>query len=86
MSPEKARVFVSEDDKDWRDTLREMLADSGHSVVLSAGTLAEALAAVDRLGELGVNVATIDGNLNEWDTSGVDGQSVLAAIRAKALE
>lgn len=84
MSPEKAKVFVSEDNKQWQDMIRDILQDDGHSVVASAKTLEEALALSQRLGELGVNVATIDGNLSEWDTSGADGQAVLRAIRASA--
>jgi len=84
MSPERARVFVAEDNERWQSMIQDLLEDEGHSVILSAGNLEEAMAAVERLNELGVQVATLDGNLNEHDTSGYDGQSVLNAIRAKA--
>jgi len=34
--------------------------------------------------KFGIDLAIIDGNLNEWDSNGADGQAVLAAIRSKA--
>jgi|SRR3989344_4442989 len=86
MSPERAKVFVAEDDKDWLDIIRGTLEGAGHSVVLSASTRAEALAAAERLRELGVQVATVDGNLNDYESSGADGQALLAAIRTHAPE
>lgn len=84
MSPEKARVFVAEDDSTWQDMIKEFLEMSGHSVVASARSLPEAMSAVKRLQDLHVDVAVIDGNLNEFDSDGHDGQSVLRAIREHA--
>lgn len=84
MSPERAKVFVTEDDDRWQQSIKSILERAGHEVVLSAKTRAEALAAIERLNELGVQVATLDGNLSNWDTSGADGQDVLSAIRATA--
>lgn len=84
MSPEKARVFVAEDDPDHQDTIRERLERDGHSVVLSARTRNEALSAVNKLKELKVQVATIDGNLSPWEESGQDGKDLIAAIRKVA--
>jgi CheY-like chemotaxis protein len=84
MSPEKARVFVAEDDKDWQDMIKEFLEMAGHTVVASARTLPEAMSTVKRLQDLKVDVAVIDGNLNEFDSDGYDGQSVLRAIREHA--
>lgn len=86
MSPEKARVFVAEDDKRWQDIIKDVLTDAGHSVVLTAQTRQQALEAVQQLKGLGVQVATIDGNLNPHDSDGADGQALLAAIRAQAPE
>ena len=40
--------------------------------------------AVEKLTELGINLALIDGNLKKDDDSGADGQAVLSAIRTKA--
>lgn len=84
MSPEKARVFVAEDEDFWQDAIKHMLERGGHSVVATAKTLPEALAATKRLQDQKVDVAVIDGNLNEDDTSGSDGQAVLKAVREHA--
>lgn len=83
MSPERAKVFVAEDDKRWQDIIKSLLTDAGHSVVLTAQTREQALGAVPQLKELGVQVAIIDGNLNPHDSNGADGQALLAAIRAQ---
>ena len=79
-----AKAFVAEDDSWWQEIYRDILEGEGHQVLLTATNRAEALAAVEKLGELGIDLALIDGNLNEWDSDGADGQAVLAAIRAKA--
>lgn len=84
MSPERAKVFVAEDDKSWQELIKEILVDEGHEVVSLATNLQDALAAIERLEELDVQVAIIDGNLTNYDTSGHDGQTVLKAIRETA--
>jgi CheY-like chemotaxis protein len=84
MSPQEARVSLIEDDSDEQELLKKYLERCGHTVVLSANSLPEALSAVKRFNELKVDVAVIDGNLNEEDTSGNDGQEVLRAIREQA--
>lgn len=84
MSPEKARVFVAEDDSTWQDMIKEFLEMAGHSVVARATTLPEALNTVKRLDKLNVDVAIIDGNLDESESRGYDGQAVLRAIREHA--
>ncbi|MFH2019769.1 MAG: hypothetical protein ABII80_04105 [bacterium] len=84
MSPERAKAFVVEDDKHWQDIIRESLEDEGHQLILLATNLNEALAAIDRFAELGVQVAIIDGNLSEDDKTGSDGQKVLSVIRKVA--
>lgn len=53
-------------------------------MVLTAANITDALEATKKLKDLGIQVATIDGNLNDWEASGDDGQAVLAAIRANA--
>lgn len=84
MSPEKAKVFIAEDDKHYQSFFKKLLEKAGHTIVASATNLPEALGLVERLGELNVDVAVIDGNLNEYDSDGHDGQSVLRAIREHA--
>lgn len=82
---EHAKVFIAEDDRDWLSTIRGLLEDDGHSVVASATTKRAALRAISKLEELGVQIATIDGNLDDpADASGADGQEILAAIRREA--
>lgn len=84
MSPEKARIFVAEDDSDWQEIISSKLRRAGHQVVARASSLPEALSAVKTLLNLNVDVAVLDGNLNEHDHDGRDGQSVLRAIREHA--
>ncbi len=83
MSPEKAQVFYVDDDDDSREAFSEYLVDSGHIVVETAGSLAEALSKIPDLGKKGVNVAIVDGNLREGDISGSDGETVAQQIRAQ---
>lgn len=78
--PEKARVFVAEDNPDWQKHIEEILNRAGHSVVARATTLGEGLKIIEQFGELQIQVATIDGNLGEDDTSGYDGRALVAAI------
>ena len=82
--PPKTEVAVFEDDKNWQDIIKRVLKDEGHRVVLTATNIEDALEATKRLKELGVKVATIDGNLNDWEASGNDGQAIIAAIKANA--
>lgn len=84
MCPENAKVFVVEDLADWQEGIKGTLETGGHSVVDSARTLKEALDKIPLLEGQGVQVAIIDGNLTEGDTSGRDGQTVLEAIRTHA--
>ena len=78
--PERARVFVAEDNKDWQENIRRILESAGHSVVLKAETFDDAVKAIEQFEELGVQVATIDGNLDPNDTSGYDGRALVEAI------
>jgi CheY-like chemotaxis protein len=82
--PPKTEVAVFEDNKDWQKRIREILENDGHSVVLTATNIKEALEATKRLKDLGVKVATIDGNLNSFEASGDDGRAIIAAIKANA--
>jgi len=84
MSPEKAKVFVAEDDQDWQSIIKEYLEDAGHTVVAKATNIEDALATVAQLSQMGVDVAVLDSNLNDYESKGYDGQAVLRAIREKA--
>lgn len=80
--PKRARVFVAEDKLDVQEILEGNLRRAGHSVVLKATSLEDALKAIQQFRELGVQVATIDGNFDPNDTSGDDGRTLLEAIRS----
>lgn len=82
--PERARVFIAEDDPVWQSAIGDILERSGHTVVGNATTLTQALASVKQFERLAVQVATIDGNLNAWDSSGADGRALVEAIQRLA--
>lgn len=78
--PEKARIFIAEDDLRFQKYLDRELNNAGHSVVLKATTLDEAMKAIKEFEALKVQVAIVDGNLSANDTSGYDGQTLVKAI------
>lgn len=82
--PEKARIFVAEDNPEWQEMIASTLEKAGHTVVLKATTLREALDAVQQFEQLEIQVATIDGNLSPDDTSGYDGRTLVEAINSQA--
>lgn len=84
MSPEKANVFIAEDNSSYQKLVKEYLEEAGHTLSLSATTIEEALACVDRFEELGIDVAVLDGNLSENEYNGYEGQMIRTAIRDKA--
>ena len=81
MAPEQAKVFLAEDDIGLRGTIKGLVNKAGHEVVGEAGTLNGAVAAIEELKVLGVNVAVLDGNLTEEDFSGDDGAQIATALR-----
>lgn len=81
MAPENAKVFLAEDDANLRGSARQFIERAGHNVVVEAGTLKDALGAIPQAKALGVNVAVVDANLTEKETSGDDGMTVAAALR-----
>lgn len=78
---EKAKVAIIEDDTDWQDIIKKQLTERGHIVVASAGTYSAALQAIATFGELGIQVVTMDGNLDPNAYSGDEGLSLVQAIR-----
>src|SRR3989344_6802499 len=81
MAPENARVFLAEDDKSFRKFARRFIEGASHQVSVEVSTLGDAIVAIPRAKELGVNVAVVDGNLTADDTSGNDGDMLAAALR-----
>lgn len=82
--PEKAKVFVAEDDPDFLDSLKMVLNDAGHTVTLTANTIEDALSAINNFQIKGIQVASIDGNLRRGVISGSDGRRLVEAIRNTA--
>ena len=76
--PNNANVFFVEDSKEFRRAVKRLLEDRGHTVVLEAGSLKEALQKVEEAKEKGVNIAIIDGDLG---TGSDDGQKVAEELR-----
>lgn len=81
MSPERAGVFVVDDSSLWQAGIKDELEESGHRVLLTAGTFEEALEKTQKLSELGVKVAIVDSNLSLGDWSGRDGRNIVKLIR-----
>lgn len=84
MSPKEARVFVVEDEPEWRRHFGRTLERAGHQVVLTATTLVDALSKVLSLEKKGVQVALVDGNLTTGSWDGTDGCRVVEAIKENA--
>lgn len=78
---EHAKVFLAEDNLLARESLRGLLHDMGHEVIIEAGDMASALAGVEQAKQLHPDVAVLDGNLTPGNISCSDGTRVAAALR-----
>ena len=78
--PEKARVFLAEDDPGWQERIKRWLGRSNHQVILTAQTLTQALQEINQFEQMGIQVAILDGNLSTFANNS-DGQRLAAAIR-----
>lgn len=81
MAPEKAKLFIVDDDADTRDIIGDYMQMAGHKVVAEAGSVAAALTVIAKLRD--VDVALVDGNLSPHSRDGQDGAEVAAAFRQK---
>lgn len=82
--PEKAKVFVAEDNPDHLEWIIRMVETAGHTVTLTARSLNDALAAINTFSEAGIQIASIDGNLGSIGNFGSDGDQMVTAIRKVA--
>jgi len=82
--PKEAKVAVIEDDKDYREFIKEFLDGTGHTIVAMAVDYPEALALAKKLIELKVDVVTLDQNLTEGEHDGWEGNKILEEIRKYA--
>lgn len=78
MSPDRAKVFIAENDEVWMRVEKRCLTPEGHKIVVEARTADEAIALIPKAVELGVNVGVVDGKIPS-DPS--DGQRVAQALR-----
>ena len=76
--PANARIFLAEDFPAVREAVRQLLANSGHTVILEAGTLQEALEKTKQAQKNEVNVGLIDGSLSGGPS---DGPKIAEALR-----
>jgi len=83
MSPEKAKIFLVDDDDDIIRNCSMFLEKNGHNVVEVAGSLQEALLKIPTLAGLKINVAVVDGNLSGHDASGDDGEIITEKIKSQ---
>ncbi|MFH0750141.1 MAG: response regulator [Candidatus Gottesmanbacteria bacterium] len=80
MSPERARIFIVEDNEDFQNLYKIDLENNGHIVVKTARTQDEAMEIINELGNLGIQVTILDQNDN------INGVAVATAIRSKHPE
>lgn len=86
MSPEAAKIFWVEDDKDFVEVRSEFCRRAGHKVVLTASSREEVTEKIPLMKEVGVQVAIVDGNLSQGDESGWDGEAVAKEIKTASPE
>lgn len=79
--PPEAKVFYTEDDRDFSESVRMLVEQEGHIVVFEARDLESALAGAERLNELKADVAVLDGNLKQGDKSCSDGRQIASVLR-----
>lgn len=78
---EKARIFLADASEDFRNLAKELLAGSGHRVVLEANSLREALGKIKQAKEKGVNVAIMDDSLTILRYTPSDGPEIAKELK-----
>lgn len=78
MSPERARIFLVEDNTTLREMLERAVQLDGHEVITTANSYESASKLIPQLGELAINVALLDGKLLDGKLAG---EQVAAAIQ-----
>lgn len=83
MCPEKAKVFIAEDDPEFVMHYSRFLKQEGHEIVGTASTKEDSLEATKKFNELGVQVLVLD---REFGADKQAGEEILAASKANAPE
>ena len=84
MSPERAKVIIIDDHRLYIDSLSESLRQEGHHVQGTATSVVEGEKLIDATEEL--DVALIDGNLDQFSAGGEDGEGLARRVREKFPE
>jgi response regulator of citrate/malate metabolism len=79
--PPEARVAIIEDDEMFRLTHQITMEEAGHHVVAQAASMEDAQELIPTLGELGVQVVLLDGNLTPGQKDGSEGRLLAGAIK-----
>jgi CheY-like chemotaxis protein len=80
---QNAQVALFEDDPDYASTVGDFLDIGGHVLAFHATNIDEALCAIPKLGQMGITIALVDGNLGRWSRGGADGRQIIEEIRKK---
>ncbi|RJR25269.1 response regulator [Candidatus Microgenomates bacterium] len=83
MSPERANVFIAEDNKRVLGFIQDELEAAGHKVVIVEEAFEEAVKAVESFKENEVDVALLDGNLANGSEEN-HGRKLAKLIKEKA--
>lgn len=81
--PPEARVAIYEDEPSFIKTCKFELEQAGHTVVGVARDMDEAVELLPKLGDLGVEVVLVDGNLSPEADSGVEGMLITEGIKSR---
>lgn len=84
--PIEAKIVIMNDHPAHVRATSAFLDAFGHTVVGITTTVAESLALVPRLEEIGTQVVLLDGNFTKGDISGTDGRIIAQAIRQNSPE
>jgi DNA-binding NtrC family response regulator len=80
--PERSRIFWVDDDIDFRKSWIGIVEGEGHTIVDTADTLGEAIDKIPGLEKKGVNLAIVDGNLEDgFIKMGADGEKIAEEIK-----
>ena len=72
-----ARIFLAEDNAWWRKTIKELLEERGHIVVLEATSLSEGKEKADAAKQIGVDIAILNYSLGTDLSDGIEIAKIL---------
>jgi len=78
--PPEAKVAIIEDMQDWQEEFALLLPEAGHIVSGTATSMLEASRLIPQMGELGIQVVILDGNLSPNAYDGSEGRKLASRI------